>query len=84
MKNKIIATAAAALFLTAGAAVAQAPAASDDASYQGTAGPAVVEEDDGMDWGWLGLLGLAGLLGLKKRKDEPVRTHPTNTGTTNR
>jgi len=24
------------------------------------------DDDDGFDWGWLGLLGLAGLLGLKK------------------
>jgi MYXO-CTERM domain-containing protein len=25
--------------------------------------------DDGMDWGWIGLLGLAGLLGLRRRPD---------------
>jgi MYXO-CTERM domain-containing protein len=25
------------------------------------------QEDDGTDWGWLGLLGLAGLLGLRRR-----------------
>ena len=24
-------------------------------------------DDDGMDWGWIGLLGLAGLLGLRRR-----------------
>lgn len=31
--------------------------------------------DDGFDWGWLGLLGLLGLAGLagKKRDDEPTR-----------
>ena len=85
MKNKIIVAATAAVLLSAGAAIAQAPPTSDDANYPGTvAAPAVVEEDDGMDWGWLGVIGLAGLLGLKKRKDEPVRTHPTNTGTMNR
>ena len=28
-------------------------------------------DDDGMDWGWLGLIGLAGLLGLKR--SEPHR-----------
>lgn len=27
-------------------------------------------EDDGFDWGWLGLLGLAGLAGLAGRKNE--------------
>jgi hypothetical protein len=32
------------------------------------------DRDDGMDWGWVGLLGLAGLLGLmpKKRRDVVV------------
>jgi hypothetical protein len=31
--------------------------------------------DDGFDWGWLGLLGLLGLAGLagKKRDEEPTR-----------
>jgi hypothetical protein len=31
--------------------------------------------NDGFDWGWLGLLGLLGLAGLagKKRDDEPTR-----------
>ena len=32
------------------------------------------DRDEGMDWGWLGLIGLAGLLGLmpKKRRDVVV------------
>jgi len=25
-----------------------------------------VENDEGMDWGWIGLLGLVGLIGLKR------------------
>ena len=25
-----------------------------------------VENDEGMDWGWIGLLGLAGLIGLRR------------------
>ncbi len=30
-------------------------------------------EDDGFDWGWLGLLGLLGLAGLaKKNRQEPT------------
>ena len=28
-----------------------------------------VQQDDGFDWGWLGLLGLAGLAGLRRRDD---------------
>ena len=45
---------------------ATAQTAADDAvGYERT------NDDDGMDWGWLGLLGLAGLLGLKRR--EPHR-----------
>lgn len=33
--------------------------------------------DDGMDWGWLGLLGLAGLYGLKgKDRDRTDHTRP--------
>lgn len=31
-------------------------------------------EDDGMNWGWLGLLGLAGLAGLAGRKRQEVHT----------
>jgi len=31
-------------------------------------------QDDGFDWGWLGLLGLLGLAGLAgKKREEPVR-----------
>lgn len=32
------------------------------------------DEDDGFDWGWLGLIGLFGLAGLagKKKRREPV------------
>lgn len=31
------------------------------------------DRDDGMGWGWVGLLGLAGLLGLRRRDDGDVR-----------
>ena len=47
-----------------------------------------VREDDGFDWGWLGLLGLLGLAGLggrKKRNDTVAYRDPndvTGTGTT--
>ena len=40
-------------------------------------------EDDGMDWGWLGLLGLAGLLGLRKR-DRDEHVHRVDTTPRNR
>ncbi|MDQ8733413.1 WGxxGxxG family protein [Paenibacillus sp. LHD-38] len=29
-----------------------------------------VDDDNGMDWGWLGLLGLIGLAGLRNRRQE--------------
>lgn len=39
-----------------------------------TTGPAM-QQDEGFDWGWLGLLGLAGLAGLRRRDDG--RMHAT-------
>ena len=30
-------------------------------------------DDDGRDWGWVGLLGLAGLLGLRRRERHETR-----------
>ena len=38
-------------------------------------------EDDGFDWGWLGLLGLLGLAGLGGRRRETVIAHPTTVTT---
>ena len=41
---------------------------------------AVVEEDDGFDWGWLGLLGLLGLGGLAGKSNSTRDRHEaTNT-----
>lgn len=40
---------------------------------------AASEDDDGTDYGWIGLLGLAGLAGLagpKRRDDDTVRREP--------
>lgn len=37
------------------------------------------DRDDGMSWGWLGLLGLAGLLGLRRRERPDVRPRTTTT-----
>lgn len=36
---------------------------------------AVVEEDDGFDWGWLGLLGLLGLGGLAGKNNSNRDRH---------
>lgn len=84
MNTKYLGAAAAAVIaLSAGSAMAQNTAANSAdtaASYPDAAVAPVVEEDDGMDLGWLGLLGLAGLLGLRKRHVETVRTHPSDTG----
>lgn len=35
-------------------------------------------EDDGFDWGWLGLLGLLGLAGLAGRNKERTTTYRTD------
>lgn len=85
MNTKILAAGAAALVLAAGAASAQTTAApTDTATTYPDAAVAPVEDDDGMDFGWLGLLGLAGLLGLRKRRVEDVRTHSTTPSGLNR
>lgn len=41
----------------------------------------VMDDDDGFDWGWLGLLGLIGLAGLKGR-DRDTTTYATDRTTT--
>jgi hypothetical protein len=43
-----------------------------------------LEEDDGFDWGWLGLLGLIGLAGLARKNDDQVARYrdPNEVGTT--
>jgi hypothetical protein len=37
-------------------------------------------DDDGFDWGWLGLLGLIGLAGLAGKRNEPTRYRDPNAG----
>ncbi len=37
-----------------------------------------VQQDDGFDWGWLGLLGLIGLAGLRRRDDGRTTTTTGN------
>jgi MYXO-CTERM domain-containing protein len=34
--------------------------------------------DNGSDWGWLGLLGLIGLAGLARKRQEPTRYRDPN------
>lgn len=52
---------------------ATAQTAADDAGYARTT------DDDGMDWGWVGLIGLAGLLGLKRREPHRDTARPVTT-----
>ena len=52
--------------------------AQDNPGYPGQGQVQDMTDDEGMDWGWLGLLGLAGLLGLRKR-DRDVHVDHTNT-----
>jgi MYXO-CTERM domain-containing protein len=47
---------------------AYAQSNSNTASTNANTTRTVVREDDGTDWGWIGLLGLAGLAGLMPRK----------------
>lgn len=39
-------------------------------------------DDDGFDWGWLGLLGLIGLAGLMRKPTETVRYRDADNVTT--
>lgn len=40
--------------------------------------PAYAAENDGFDWGWLGLLGLLGLAGLAGRNKDRTTTYRTD------
>lgn len=57
-------------------ALAQTGTGGTGTTAPGTTGGALTttttRDDDGFDWGWLGLLGLAGLAPLFMRKDRPV------------
>lgn len=55
-----------------GAATAQEPMAQEPMEMQDF-------DDDGGNWGWVGLLGLAGLLGLRRRDREVSRPVDTTT-----
>ena len=45
----------------------------------GATAPVTTDDNDGFDWGWLGLLGLLGLL-PRKRRDVEVHTTTDRTG----
>ena len=64
--------------LVAGLALASAEPAS---AQNGAAVQNYEEDDDGMDWGWLGLLGLLGLLGMRGHKHDHDHVHPAHTHT---
>ncbi len=61
------------------------PASAQDAAPDATAPVEIAEnEDNGFDWGWLGLLGLLGLAGLagKKRNEPTAYRDPNAVGNT--
>ena len=70
-----------------GAAVAVAMTAAPVAVFaqamtDTTAGVVTTDDNDGFDWGWLGLLGLLGLLPRKRKEVVETRTTTHTTGTT--
>lgn len=60
------------------ALIASGPVLAQTATDPATTPPVSVEQDDGFDWGWLGLLGLIGLAGLKGRDRDNTRTTTTH------
>ena len=65
MTSYILRTSALALAL-----LAASPVLAQEAETEAT--PATTQ-DDGFDWGWIGLLGLAGLAGLRGRRNDTTR-----------
>jgi MYXO-CTERM domain-containing protein len=65
------------------AATAFGVGAASPVAFAQDTGTATEEEDDGTDYGWVGLLGLAGLAGLlgRKRDDRDDRDHRPGSGT---
>ena len=69
MNKLLIVTGTACLMTFAAPAFAQAPA-----TPNATTNNAQSNDDDGFDFGWLGLLGLAGLAGLRGRHRDDTTT----------
>jgi len=67
------------------AASALGVGAASPVALAGTGTDAVTEEDDGTNYGWIGLLGLAGLAGLLgKKRDDRVEVRRDEPGSTTR
>jgi MYXO-CTERM domain-containing protein len=49
------------------------PGAADTTTAPDTTTTTVEDDNDGFDWGWLGLLGLLGLAGLARKPEERVQ-----------
>ena len=77
--RKIRVLALALLVLVCFGAFVPAQPAGDTAAAPATT--TIDNDDDGINWGWLGLLGLAGLLGLKRREPDTVATTRTANAT---
>ena len=55
------------------ALLAAGPVLAQEASETTEAAPATTQ-DEGTDWGWIGLLGLIGLAGLRGRRNDTTTT----------
>jgi len=60
---------------------AQTTPSNTSTSSSGIPTTTIRQVDDGMDWGWIGLLGLAGLAGLFRKNDRPDASRPMSTST---
>ena len=56
-------------FTVIGTATYAADTNGNDDTINEDAAVAATDDDDDMEWGWIGLLGLVGLMGLKRRDD---------------
>lgn len=54
---------------SANAAYAADTTGGNDNKDNDIAADTATDDDDDMEWGWIGLLGLAGLMGMKRRDD---------------
>ncbi len=62
--------------------LAPSPAPAQTAGATTTTYQQPVQQEEGMDYGWIGLLGLLGLAGLRRRKDHAEVRRTTTAHTT--
>jgi len=66
------------LLAMAGLLFVNSPAMSQTADQGATTTSTDMDDDDGTDWGWVGLLGLIGLYGLKGKNNRDYDNTRTN------